>query len=275
MLPNYLPKIGSELPPVSVGIAIAGRDFILSAADSQSTRDSVKRCDAQKISRIDCVNGSLIVVQAGNETRARNVVERLDLLAKEAHITDCWSVQDLVGQAMLKVRTEIRRQRFDCSAEELMEYFRREEQQCWFLVAHYFDNKPWIYTAELAGGSICKSAGNTQEGHFATIGTGGDLAQYLLTQHSTPDMDLSEATGLALYVIGEAKKHDAYCNGQTRVVFVRCEGQPFVMPQDLIDVQAKEIERFNETDRPRRTEELTKVFSEIGASFVGVPKELF
>jgi len=264
-----------ELPPVSIAIAIVGCDFLLMAADSQTTRDNIKRTDAEKVSSVKIVNCNALIAEAGNADRSRSVIDAFVVLSQDAHVTDYRSVADLFGNAMLKVRQEIRKQRFDCSAEDLAEYFRKEEQQSWFMCGHYFEKCPYVYTAELAGGSVSKSAGANQESHFAAIGTGADLAVYLLGQHSKPAMGISEAPGLALYVIGEVKKHDAYCSGQTRIYFLKEKGRAFKLAQPVVDELCAVIENFNAADRPRRNQELAKLFNEVGIESAEKHKRAF
>jgi hypothetical protein len=181
--------------------------------------------DANKASVLPfSASGQAIIGQAGNADRSARVVEIAEKLAITKTMTEDSSVADVIRQAILEARSEMRAQMFNCSSEELLDYIWRHDQDCQIISGHYFKDEAVIHVGNFAQG-FCTRVTTTprtefKKKYFAAIGTGADLAVYLLKQHAKPDMDFGTAFAIAVYVLEEVKSHDAFCGGETHFVFL-------------------------------------------------------
>jgi hypothetical protein len=124
-------------------------------------------------------------------------------------------MRGLAGMAAREVREKFRTQQFNCSSEEFQEFMRRENLNSGLMIAHYEDG-PKIDTITLALGMA-----NRAKLFFEAVGSGSDLAEYLLTDLCYPDMESSMASVVAVHIVEIAKQHDPYCGGPTKLGILR------------------------------------------------------
>lgn len=244
---------------MTIAIGLLAEDAIIVAADSQTTRGNVKRDDAEKVSIIPFAEGSVIVAQAGNADRAGRAIDILTELALTAKITHGGAAVELAERAVLQSKMELKRQQGDCSMEELREFIWKHEQNFQLLIAHYFDRVPYFYVVDFVVGLA-----NRDKRHFTAIGSASDLASYLLREYFKPGMEFNPTFATALYVIEEAKKHDSYCSGNTRLAFTSPGNPSHMMFQDLINKAAIEIKTFNDQTRDSRNQGLADMLQKVG-----------
>lgn len=198
--------------PVTIIVGIICSDGIVLASDSQMTRDNSKRCDAEKMSVVEFANLNVLVAQAGNATLSNRAVEILQGLAKNEDITDYRSAADAAQRAMQRLKEEMRIQQGNCSPEELREFILRNELNCKLMLAHYFSGKSCVYIVDLFLGIA-----NRINSHYAAIGCGANLGEYLLSELCEPGANTRFASVVATYVVELVKKHDAFCGGSTKL----------------------------------------------------------
>ena len=145
--------------------------------------------------------------------------------------------------------------------EELREFIWNHEQNFQLLIAHLFENDPYFYVADLWTG-----AANRQYSYFAAIGSGADLAAYLIKEYCAPDMPLQSSYAAVIYIIEEVKKHDTYCSGETRARFLLDETGSFFIPQSTVQDFSKMVAKFNPEARKQRIEIVNKFLKDIGES---------
>lgn len=203
-------------------VGIVCSDGIVVAGDSQTTGDTFKILDTNKINHIQHSSGHALVAEAGVVTLTSNMVEELGKLVRDKNMSDQHSFSDLVKMAVRKTRDAMRYQNFDCNSEELENVIVRNELQSVLLYAHYDGESPKLHTISLSMG-IPQPAKKC----FDAVGTGSALAHYLLTNLCVHNqqMDVEQAAVLAVHVVETVKRHDRYCEGPTRLGILRAPRQ--------------------------------------------------
>jgi 20S proteasome alpha/beta subunit len=257
-----------RITPVTIAIGLLSNDSIIVAADSQTTCDNIKNTDAEKISLVEFADCGVMVAQAGNADRAGRAIEILSDMASSEKLSNKRSAAELAERAILQVKKELRQQQCDCTMEELRDFVWKHEQDFKLLIAHYFEGVPYFYIADFLVG-----AANRENRHFAAIGTGAELASYLLGEYFKPNTPFNPTFATALYVIEEVKKHDSYCSGTTRFAFARPQKWPGMMLQELIDDICKELGKFNEATRESRNKTMTEMLESVGRQWAKKFKE--
>jgi 20S proteasome alpha/beta subunit len=224
---------------MTIIVGIICKDAIVLASDSQtsSTSSTSKRPDAKKFAIVEFVNARALVAQAGNVATSSRAIEVLRGLAKGQELTDYGAIADMARKAMRQVKDELRFQQCDCSMEELRDFICRNEIECQLMIAYYFEGKPYIYTVDLVLGIPTKI-----NSHYAAIGCGRNLGEFLLSEYSSREMDSQLASAVAVYTVETVKKHDAFCGGPTRIALIApkvTEDAPYF---------GEEIARFQEDD---------------------------
>lgn len=206
---------------MTIIIAIVFDTGIVMAADSQTTIGTFKRCDTNKLNPIQFKNGCALIGEAGSAELSGRSVQQMEIESKDAEIKSERIVPDMAQAAIRITREELRRQHCNCSAEELNRIILSFDD-CDWLVGYFFDLKPRLF-------KLCMSTGVDfpVKSNFAAIGSGRELAEYLLGRIVWDNMNVLEAELAAVFVIEQVKKHNAYCSGQTNVAFVSPEN---VMP---------------------------------------------
>ena len=197
---------------MTIIVGIICEDTIVIASDSQTTAGNAKRCDTEKIVAVEFANGEVMVAQSGCATYSSRAIEIFTDLARSVTITNYRTVTELAEQAMRQLRNEIRLQRNDCTMEELQEYVWRHELGCEFMIAYYFERKPYLYTLDMMMGIADKVSSR-----YTAIGCGASLGTYLLEDFMPHQAGYSHSTAIAVCVVEIVKKHDAYCGGPTKV----------------------------------------------------------
>jgi 20S proteasome alpha/beta subunit len=214
--PKYLVKTNRK--PVTLIVGIICTDGIVIAGDSQTSWGAAKSWDAQKITDLEHANGHAIIAESGAVITSSNIVEELAKQVPEKQLFEKYGLPGLVKMAVLKVREELRRQHFSCTSEELQNVIERNELDATLMVAHYEKDTPRIETIKFTVGIT-----NRSKSFFEVVGSGSDLAHYLLSNLCLPgmEMDCAEATIMAVHVVETVKRHDPYCGGPTRVGVLR------------------------------------------------------
>jgi hypothetical protein len=184
------------------------------AADSQTTWDSGKKWDTQKLRDIGYGLGRALIAEAGAVITSTSIVDHLEQLV-ESPGSSGRSISDLAEAAVRKTRDKLRFQQFDCSSEELERFIQRNEMSCALMIAHYADG-PRIDTVTLDFG-ISQQA----KTFFECIGSGSDLATYLLGELCEPGKDTRTNCLIGALVVEIVKRHDQYCGGPVRIGVLR------------------------------------------------------
>jgi 20S proteasome alpha/beta subunit len=202
--------------PVTLIVGILCKDGIVVAADSQTSWDTGKRYDANKMTDMKYSFGRALIAQSGAVITSQAIIEELKKLSNKSEAFEFPSLAGLAAQSVRKVRDKLRFQHFDCSAEELQSIIREEGLDCALMIADHSGKEPRIDTVNLLVGIPSRS-----QSYFETIGSGSDLATMLLTDLCTPNMEMRLAAIIAVHVVELVKRHDPYCGGPTRLGMLR------------------------------------------------------
>jgi 20S proteasome alpha/beta subunit len=203
--------------PVTIIVGIISDGEIVLASDSQTTYGTAKRSDVEKISVIEFSNAVALVAESGAAQLTGRAVELLQEKAKGKELSDYRMVADLAQESLREVKSSVIKSNEGCNfSEDKWERYFRDDNQADLMVAHYFENRPYIYTVD-----ISNCIANKAKLHYEAIGCGANLGGYLLSELSYPKMDSELAAAIAVYVVESVKKHDAYCGGDTKVAILR------------------------------------------------------
>jgi hypothetical protein len=122
-------------------------------------------------------------------------------------------------KAIRDERARLRSVHFDCTSEKLQEIIRQEELNCALMIAHRDDEAVRIDTIDLLMAIPQRS-----RRVFEAIGSGSDLATYLLGDLCEPGMSFAMAALIAVRVVEIVKANDTYCGGPTRLGLIRLSG---------------------------------------------------
>lgn len=253
----------NERPPVSIAIGLVSEDAIILAADSQTTCGNRKRDDAEKISIIKFADCAVMIAQAGNADRAQRAIEIFAELAVKENLVTRRTAVDLLEKAVLQAKKELRTQQADCSMEELRDFIWKHDQDFKLLLAHFFDNKPCFYIIDFFIG-----VANQERCHYATIGSGADLADYMLREYFKPKTLFATTLATALYVIEEVKKHDSYCSGDTRLAFAAPSNDALFIHRPLVNSIACQLSTVNEETREDRNRTMTEILESVAKVWI-------
>ncbi len=201
--------------PVTLIVGIICTDGIVVAGDSQTTWGSGKSWTANKMTELEHPFGRALIAESGAVLSSSKAIEHLKESASDKALFNEHGLPGLMALAIKKVRDDLRHQQFDCPSEEFQDFIGREELECELMAVHYEDS-PKIDTIRLTMGLP-----NRAKSYFETVGSGSDLAAYLLTDLCVPDMDCETASVIAVHVIEIAKRHDPYCGGPTKLGILR------------------------------------------------------
>src|ERR1051326_5453612 len=207
--------------PVTLIVGIICRDGIVMAADSQTTWETGKSWSTIKMTELRHPGGLALIAEAGADITSGKVVEQLKDLAVQGGSFEQHSLPELAAVAVKKVRDKLREQQFSCSSEEFQEFLLREGLGRELMLAHYEGHAPFLRSPCIDTIKLSLGLANRARGSFETIGSGADLANYLLTDLWSPEMDCATASLIAVLTVEIAKRHDPYCGGPARLGILR------------------------------------------------------
>lgn len=212
--------------PVTLIIGIICKDGIVVASDSQTTWETGKTWNANKMTELKGVYPQALVAESGSEVSSSRIVSHLVQIAEDRNVFKEVGMDGMAARAVKQVRDELRQQQFNCTSEEMQSFIQREGLDCRIMIAHYGD-RPRIDTISLTLGIA-----NKANHFFHCVGSGADLAAYLLTDWCAPDMDYGTALLIATCVVEIVKRHDPYCGGPVKLGVLRMP-KPAVLRVDL------------------------------------------
>jgi hypothetical protein len=224
---------------VTIIIGIICKDGILIGSDSRTTYPpSTIRDTAKKVRFVEMQNQTYVIVaHSGDDDLGTRVADRIETLAKPAILTD-WQTVSKIGDKAIS--DEIHKLKIPFEGPTFkMEEFQSilREFDSTFMIAHFFDDIPYIFTADFYPGRFSRRNQNSY-----SIGCGSPIANFLLDGFDFLNLGVAEAAPVLVYVIEEVKKFDPRCGGPTKIlcsqinkrVKVHYEGKPEIKPHSLI-----------------------------------------
>lgn len=247
---------------------------VLFASDSQTTINGLyKSQDANKIRLMGVAGCSVMIAQAGDQDRSRRAIELIEQLGQGAKIKDYRSIAELAERAVLQLRHEIRKQRMDCSADELEQYLQRPDEDSLLMIAYLHAGRSYIFQISLSRGAANLMI-EPQGRHFAVMGTGSELALYLMREFSQRGMSLDAGTATLIYAVGEVMKHDLFCSGAIRCSVLTDNNCACMVDDPVVAETSKHIETYNRDSAEERNRKITEMLAQATANwFEKVEKE--
>lgn len=211
--PNSRPKV-----TIAIGIISKHKRWpedkgrIVLACDSQMTYSSgPKDLDARKINIIEFANAKVLTVQSGNAREATLAIKTIQGKARGVKIEDLQTVKNVFEESMREVRKSLL-EGWNFTEERAKTYLQLEAD-CQFLVAFYFSGEPYLLHIDNYFCTLCPS----ENGDYAAIGIGSDLAQFLLKEYKEADANFEHVDLIAPAVIKKVKDNVKDCAGLTWV----------------------------------------------------------
>src|SRR6266540_918011 len=224
-------KVARKRKPVTLIVGIVCPDGIVVASDSQTTWGSGKSWTAQKMTEMIYAYGRTLVAESGAVLTSAAVVGKLSEMANDKKLFGEHSLSELAESAVRKVRDKLRSQNFDCSSEELQQFIEANELDAELMIAQYVGIAAQIDTIKLSIGLSHRA-----KSFFETVGSGSDLANYLLTDLCDPKMNSREASVIAVHTVETVKRHNPYCGGPTKLGILQppndWSGMDIVLPPE-------------------------------------------
>lgn len=83
---------------------------------------------------------------------------------------------------------------------------------------------------------------------YEVMGSGGDLADYILKKHVHEDIPVAEAVGILIYMLSEVKKHGQGCGGETAIAVLE-EHRYSEVTQEQVDEYEAGMMRLDDLAR--------------------------
>jgi 20S proteasome alpha/beta subunit len=137
------------------------------------------------------------------------------------------------------------------------------------LLAFYVKNAPHLYTCDIAGPGIAKSA----DGHYVALGLGATLANYLLAELADPNGEDAFQIAAMIYTIAKVKQHNAYCGGDINIsllhpvphetLYSPTIGKSTPLAREVVDIAERWLIGRDEQTQRLRNKQILKLLQTI------------
>jgi 20S proteasome alpha/beta subunit len=213
-------RVGWPIPKrkakrVTLILGIVCKDSIVLAADSQTTKGVAKQLGTNKISVVDFANGKAAVAESGS-ILSNVAIELFQMKARgkaiENQLTVAKTAEEAVREVIAGITKHLNPNSTDIDRQNLL---RMDDNYFELMIAYYYGFKPCLYTLKSAW---CVPFRSTA--HFATSGIAGDLANYILQEHTAKDMEKNLASVIAIKTVKDAIDYVEGCGPPIRVALV-------------------------------------------------------
>ena len=207
-------------------VGIICKDGIVLAADSQTTKGMAKQPGANKIRVIEFANGKALVAESGSASLSASVIDLFQGKAAGRKIENEMTIAKIAEESVREIRNSLTSLHpNNTSPTDWQNYFGEETNYFELMVAYYFGSKPRLYKLNPLW---CIPVPATS--YFMTSGIAGDLANYILKEHTEPKMDSEFASVIAIKVVEDAIEYVEGCGSPPRVALIQ---PPIPMPDFL------------------------------------------
>lgn len=224
---------------MTIIIGIICKNGILIGSDSRTTYpNNTIRDTATKVRFVEMKNQTYaLLAHSGDDDLGTRVADRIEALAKPATLTD-WQTVSEIGDKAISAEIHKLKIPFEGPAFKMEEFQNiLREFDSTFMIAHFFDGIPYIFTADFYPGRFSRRNQNSY-----SIGCGSPIANFLLDGFDFSNLEIGKAAAVLVYIIEEVKKFDPRCGGPTKIfwsqinkfVEVHHEGKPEIKPHSLI-----------------------------------------
>ena len=177
-----------------------------------------------------------MVAHSGDDDLGTRIADKIETLAKTTALTDWQTVSDLGDKA---IQEEIKKLRSPYEGPEFkMEEFKRilEGFDSTFMVAHFFNEKPYIFSADFHPGRFSRR----NQSSFS-IGCGSPIANFILDEFNFSKLSIAAASPILVYVIEEVKRFDPSCGGPTKICWSQINKLIKVTHEDRPEIPARTL----------------------------------
>jgi 20S proteasome alpha/beta subunit len=199
--------------PVTLIVGIICKDGIILSADSQTTKGDAKLLGTNKISVVEFENEKALVAESGSQSLSTAAIAIFQRKAKEVTVTYEAQIAKIAEDAVREVVRGITAHLNPNSPDrERQEFLFEQVNYFELMIAYYFGDKPCLYKLNPAW---CIPVPATS--YFMTSGIAGDLANFLLKEHTSPEMDSQFASVIAIKVVQDAIDNVEGCGAPIRM----------------------------------------------------------
>jgi 20S proteasome alpha/beta subunit len=261
------PKPKRKKTPVTLIIGIICKDAIVLAADSQTTKGISKQPGTNKISVVKFSNGKALVAESGSASLSNRAIQIFQTKAEGVKMENELSVAKIAEEAVREIRNSLTSLHpGNTSPTDWQDFFGQEINYFELMVAYYFGDKPCLYKLNPLW---CIPVPTTS--YFMTSGIAGDLANYILKEHTEPKMDSEFASVIAIKVVEDAIEYVEGCGSPPRVALIK---EPLEIPempkfgQPVTAADALMPPRFHYTDPvvvfpEKKVQEIAKIIASV------------
>jgi 20S proteasome alpha/beta subunit len=84
---------------------------------------------------------------------------------------------------------------------------------------------------------------------YEVLGSGGEIAEYILKRMYSEDLTIAQAVALAIYLMAEVKQRGQGCGGETNISVLRADGEMFEVLQDQVAEYEQTMQNMNNFSR--------------------------
>lgn len=248
---------------VTILIGILGNDgSAVLASDSQSTSGGTQRLDSEKMRVIQFLGAKAIVAQAGCVALSSLAIYNLEKLSADKTITDYRTVADLAQAAVRATRDTLRGLHGNLTMDECLKFTDEYGLNFELMVAHIFNGQAFLFKIDFVLGIA-----NQVSTKFQTSGSGGGVAEFLLSEMEIASMDGIDAIAAAAYVVERVKKCDLYCGGPVRCCVLESANNAEVVQQGLVDKIIHRLDMLDVETRKMHTDRVTAMLKAVAAEY--------
>lgn len=213
---------------ICLGFTCKDRAIVL-ATDSQMTWPTYVLKGYQKIVAIRFKNGDrAALLKAGDLAYADIFHEEFENRAKETAVESAETIRNTAEAAIKHLRQKIQNVQHHESNPPgyVSEYLR--SRPATFLIAYHHEGMPYVYEMDVES-----AMPRTVRHKFAAIGTGSDLASFILNEVSPVDLDMGNGIATARYAVEMCIEHAIGCGGPVKCVAIRSDGSWIAQADEL------------------------------------------
>ena len=219
------------------------KNGIVMAADSQQTHSDQKRMGVNKISLIEFANTHTLVAEAGAAAWSYKAVDRIRQRAEGVEVVSRYTITDVIEEAVRFVNSDMR-QAYGTSRttdEQWRDFILDDRCSFELLCAYYYEEKPHLFRVSLGVPSAQPSPI-----FYQASGIGRDLAEYLLAEYASPDMEPEFAASIAIYVTEKVNEVNLYCSGHSALGLLRLVHKNLTDDERLVQPRVLTPEEISE-----------------------------
>jgi hypothetical protein len=259
---------------MTIVVGFISKGGIAFGSDSQMTKAPAKALNSQKIFTIKfpCpgMTSHVLLAQSGDVDLGAIVIERMQKIADTTPFDKADVPLKTMRQAIREIKAELLEANLstDAPTDEKEEFFLKKDTG--FLLGYYFTgDKPTTFIPHLYSFDFSMGIEVKANGSVGLLGSGTDLAKFLMRSIDFKELGFAQASVAAIYVIEQVKEGDLYCSGLTQMSGIMKPiykvQLPLVMelPRARIQDTVSQLAQREQNIRIAFTKEIDELISEV------------